>query len=92
LKAEVRIFTPSLKVAFQHSLSGVVSVSYVLQKLQWNPISKFGNFTTISFPDLKLFKAYIINTTGNRVEVTAIPFKITWLGVCKPAFRWERGI
>jgi hypothetical protein len=57
----------------------------VLQKLQWNSISKFGNFTAISPPHLKLFKPYTINRNEKDTEVVASPFKITWLGMCKPS-------
>jgi len=64
----------------QPSLSRVFRVSYVLQKLQWNPISKFGNFTAISSLHLKLFKpSTIITTKEQGIEVAASLSKVTWL-------------
>jgi len=64
----------------QPSLSRVFRVSYVLQKLQWNPISKFGNFTAISSLHLKLFKpSTIITTKEQGIEEAANLSKVTWL-------------
>jgi hypothetical protein len=55
-------------------------VSYVLQKLQWNPISKFGNSTAISSLHLKLFKpSTIITTREQGIEEAANLSKVTWL-------------
>jgi len=72
--------TLSLASLPQPSLSRVFRVSYVLQKLQWNPISKFGNFTAISSLHLKLFKpSTIITTKEQGTEVAASLSQVTWL-------------